>query len=255
MQDIEPHSERTSAELLVSAMIPEDAASQHAVEEDEDDEDDFAATEDHEAQTYGTTLSPPPFSRSTSSETVSRAVANSSTITLTINTAASRKNQQSPPSETASISAVPQNDSIHSNVSRSYWSPTTSASSVFETPTSPHSLADESNSFYESNEDDEDDGFSSIDGENRSYLTSGTEAKDNEAFVGYSLPRHGEEGKEMQSHSPRISSLHSPPLVPRTGSEVPLTKNNLLGTSLDMGLDDFASELGTMVSLIGNINR
>ncbi|OAQ62312.1 hypothetical protein VFPPC_07053 [Pochonia chlamydosporia 170] len=218
-------------------------------EEVDDDDENFATSAISETQVFATRLSPPPFQRSVSADTLPQTVANSSSLTLTIRPTSKK---QSPtfqePSDLADISQLPKLDTSEPNHCDS--SPSIS-SSTFATPMSPQSLAEELPSFYDSNDEDV---LSSYDGD---YLSCGPRAglATRESFKGYSLPRHGEEHKSADSSSPRMTGFNTTSLLAGHTSSMPIGGANYLGATIDTGLDDFVNELGLMVDDIGNKNN
>ncbi|KAL7945758.1 hypothetical protein V8C42DRAFT_321485 [Trichoderma barbatum] len=210
---------------LPSLAIPEDV-----IEEDEDD-DNFAASAISESLPFVTVLSPPPFQRSSSSESIERdaEAGNSATV------ARPQLSVQPPPVDRSQpISAV----TNKSNPAPQWSNPTKD-----KTTTSPvHE--DVPMSFYD-DEDDDDDVMSSNDDDvhfppipiSKTRLLS---------FKGYSLPRHIEETKDAFAPHQTFATPISPKLIP-SGS-------NLLNTHVEAGLDDFVSELGWIVDAIGTTN-
>ncbi|UKZ53582.1 hypothetical protein TrVGV298_007377 [Trichoderma virens] len=213
-----------------TAQLPSLTIPEEVIEEDEDD-DNFAASAISESMPFVTVLSPPPFQRSSSSESIKRdAEASSSATTLR-----PQLSVQPPPLDrTQPISAVTNDTNTASR-----WS----GSTKDKANTSPlHE--DVPMSFYD-DEDDDDDVMSSNEDDghfppipiSKSRLLS---------FKGYSLPRHIEETKDaFVPHQP-FATANSPKLIP-SGS-------NLLNTHVEAGLDDFVSELGWIVDAIGTTN-
>ncbi|KAK5997441.1 hypothetical protein PT974_02798 [Cladobotryum mycophilum] len=212
-----PSSSATERPLLT---IPDEIDD---IDDDEtDDDDNFATSAVSESQSYFTSLSPPPFQRSASSESIATATQNSYIQT---------------PSKSSKL--VTQ--------SQPRWSISV-ASGAVSSPTS----EDEPMAFYDSN--DEDDNDDDNEDDTLTYLNSSTSLRRRHAFRGYSLPRPTEESKGISSSAQTFASLNSPSLVPRTGSEIPVSGSNLLGGHIDSGLDDFVNELGWMVEVIGNLS-
>ncbi|KAF3076736.1 hypothetical protein CFAM422_001025 [Trichoderma lentiforme] len=210
---------------LPSLTIPEDV-----IEEDEDD-DNFAASAVSESMPFTTILSPPPFQRSSSSESIKRdaEAGNSAAV-------AKPKLSVQPPSLDRSqpISAVTNEPNPVPQWSSSTKDKTTASPLNEDVPMS----------FYD-DEDDDDDVLSSNDDDghfppipiSKSRLLS---------FKGYSLPRHIEETKDAFAPHQTFATTSSPKLIP-SGS-------NILNTHVEAGLDDFASELGWIVDAIGTTN-
>ncbi|KAJ6441660.1 aldehyde dehydrogenase [Purpureocillium lavendulum] len=216
------------------------------ITEDIDDDDNFATSAVSENHVYPTSLSPPPFQRSVSADTIPRAATNLSSTTITaehpcyeIESAAS---QAEPPAPDVSLSKLETNRKPRWSIS--------AASSALATPISPQLAADDPPSFYDSN--DEDDVVSTNEAEAFSHQPIIDVPFTNQGFRGYSLPRQSDEEKIMAEPGPAIKAFNSPHLLP--GAD---TRNdqvggaNLLGTHIDTGLDDFVSEMGWIVDAIG----
>lgn len=203
--------------------IPEDV-----IEEDEDDEN-FAASAISESLPFVTVLSPPPFQRSSSSESISRdAEAGNSSAT-----AAKPQLSLQPPSLGCSqpISAVAKETS-----SAPHW-PLLAKDKAATSPLH----EDVPMSFYD-DEDDDDDVMSS--NEDDGHFPPIPISKSRlQSFKGYSLPRHIEETKGAFASHQTFAAPISPKLIP-SGS-------NILNTHVEAGLDDFVSELGWIVDAIG----
>lgn len=190
-------------------VIPEDIA-----EENEDD-DNFAASAISETQPYLTSLSPPPFQRSVSSETTPLTIKNLSSLTLT--TERPTSNPQQPISQSLDSQAQ------MSNL-------TSATSSVMASPVTASTPEDELMTFYDdSNNDDEDMRSNTSD----ILPIQGLPALRSK-FTGYSLPGIGEDGERKSSHRPTFGAQNAP----------------LLPTPVDTGVDDFVSEMGWMVNSI-----
>ncbi|KAH6603450.1 hypothetical protein Trco_008225 [Trichoderma cornu-damae] len=215
------------AAQLSPLTIPDDV-----IEEDEDDEN-FATSAISESLPFVTVLSPPPFQRSSSSESIKHdAEAGTST-------AAASKPQLSikPPSLDRSqpISAVTNETS-----SAPHW-PTLTKDKVTTSPFH----EDFPMSFYDDEDDDDDDVISSND-DDAHFPPIPISKSRLHSFRGYSLPRHIEETKDAFAPHQTFATPISPNLVP-SGS-------NLLDTHVEAGLDDFVSELGWIVGAIGTTN-
>jgi hypothetical protein len=222
--------------------------SEVAEEVDDDDDENFATSATSETQVFGTRLSPPPFQRSASSDTVPqrRTISNSSTPTIQSTT-----NQQiaalSAAREPAEMS---QNLKLDTTTNNQIDQSPSVSSSTFATPISPQSLAEEPLSFYDS-VDDDDDFSTSNEGYFLSYRSrAGHLTRD--SFKGYSLPKQGEEDKSVDGASPRMTNFNTETFITRRDSAIPSGGMNFLGGPIDTGLDDFVSELGLMVHGIGN---
>lgn len=117
--------------------------------------------------------------------------------------------------------------------------------------TSTISPSDDVPPFYDSN--DEDDNHSNAEEDATLYSMGDTSASTRISFVGYSLPRptYGPKVEPTATPcSPKFTSINSPQLL-ATGTQPSNTRANILGTTIEVGLDDFASELGWMVDAIG----
>lgn len=219
------------------------------IEEADDDDDNFATSATSDTQVFATRLSPPPFQRSVSSDTVPHTITNSSSLTLTIRPAASQQdNVGKEPLELTEALQLPKLNTTE--ISQCDLSPSIS-SSTFATPMSPQSLAEELPSFYDSNEDE--DFLSSNDGDYLSYRTHRNHSA-RQSFKGYCLPRLSEEHKSTGGSSPQMATNFNTTsfLTSRVDSGVPISGTNFLGGPIDTGLDDFVNELGLMVDGIGN---
>jgi hypothetical protein len=216
------HSSRPSSSLenRPALVIPEDI-----VEENEDD-DNFASSAVSEIQQFPTCLSPPPIRRSSSNE----AVGNSSTHTLVAPPAPPRRSSEGDTPELP-VSPLSPRSNYRLGVTCISIPP-----SVVDTPNSPLSPLDELPS-YDSTEEDDDDAMPLP----RAPIPSSRRY----GFMGYSLPQQLEGKLSMYQNNP-IAMPNSPPFLARGDSA------NLLGTSIDTGLDDFASELGWAVDSISN---
>lgn len=213
---------------------------------DEMDDDNFATSSAFENQPYTTSLSPPPFQRSTSSDTMAHMATNSSSRTLI----AARPPIKHQSLEKEQTSDSPQGPTLakldtHRQIR---WS--ISAPSSIVTPVSPQLVEDELPSFYDSN--DEDEVLSCNDGDNFSHVPSRRPSCAEQSFKGYSLPQQHDGVKAVADASTAVDGfLRSPRLLARSDSAEPIHGANLLGTTIDTGLDDFVSELGWIVDVIG----
>lgn len=224
-----------------AVIIPDDI-----VEEVEDDEN-FATSAISDGQSFSTYLSPPPFKRTVSSDTLPPAASNSSVLTLIPSRSPSRPQQQVQAPTSAMLPSLPKLETLPSIQSPS--SP--SCSSVFTSPTSPQSPGEEVPNFYDSTDDD-DDILPRNTVDSRSFQPQARLSSRNQTFEGYSLPRDGEDGNKELKSQPTYSSMNSPQLFARANGGLNVSNGNFLGDAIDTGLDDFASELGWMVDVIGN---
>ncbi|KAG6029380.1 hypothetical protein E4U41_000356 [Claviceps citrina] len=204
---------------------------------DDDNNSDTSAVS--ETRLSGIGLSPFPAQRSGSTCTLSREIANSSSLTLTGKCDAREQ--------------VPRLSELETNeVAQSDWSSALS-STTFTAPMSPRSLVGESTYCYDS--DDSEDMLSNTDGDYLSYPSPSEDMPASEALAlqRYSLPRHSVEDNALKSadaHQMRGAGTTAPILTAR-GSDIPVAVTNFLGEPIDTGLDDFVSELGLMVEDIG----
>lgn len=218
-----PDSNMSERPALV---IPEEIA-----EENEDD-DNFATSAVSESQAFPTSLSPPPFQRTASSDTIASSLANSSCHTIVpIKMPVQPDQPQTQTQEAAHPSDLPRLETDAEPAC--FYS---ASSSAVTSPVSPHSAEAELEltSFYDSTEDD-DDILSSTGGDSPPYQALPALPSLSQNFSGYSLPRERDHDK---------TSAEVPVAFPTAGS-------NFLGSHVDTGLDDFATELGWMVETIG----
>ncbi|PTB38424.1 hypothetical protein M441DRAFT_251830 [Trichoderma asperellum CBS 433.97] len=204
-------------------IIPDDV-----IEEDEDDEN-FAVSAISESLPYATGLSPPPFQRSLSSESIKYDTEKGN---FTASMAGPPLSVRPP--------ALDRNQPLSAVVNETKSVPRWSISAKDKVTASPiHE--DVPMSFYD-DEDDDDDVMSS--NEDDVHFPSIPISKTQlHSFKGYSLPRHIEETKDTFASHQAFAAPISPKLVP-SGS-------NLLDTHIEAGLDDFVSELGWIVGTIG----
>ncbi|RFU75619.1 hypothetical protein TARUN_6620 [Trichoderma arundinaceum] len=206
--------------------IPDDV-----IEEDEDDEN-FAASAVSESLPFVTGLSPPPFQRSSSSESIkSNAEAGRST-------AAASKPQLS-----VRAPCLDRSQPISAVANRANPAPHWSSTKDKATTSPLHE--DVPMSFYDDEDDDDDDIMSSNDDDGHFPPIPLSKSRLH-SFRGYSLPRHIEETKDAFASHQTFAAPISPKLIP-SGS-------NILDTHVEAGLDDFVSELGWIVGAIGTTN-
>ncbi|KAM0513545.1 hypothetical protein ACHAPE_007809 [Trichoderma viride] len=206
---------------LPPLVIPDDV-----IEEDEDD-DNFAVSAVSESLPFVTGLSPPPFQRSTSSESIKHEVSNF--ITPMVKPQLSVR----PPS-------FDRNQPLSAVANETSSAPRWSVSTKDKFTTSPIQ-EDVPMSFYD-DEDDDDDVMSSNEDEVQYPAIPASKTRLH-SFKGYSLPRHIEETKDTFASHQSFATRISPKLVPGG--------TNLLDTHIEAGLDDFVSELGWIVGTIG----
>lgn len=230
-EDIPSRPDSNLSERPELRVIPEDI-----IEENEDD-DNFATSAISETQPYLTSLSPPPFQRSASSETAPLTIKNLSS--LTINTERPTSKPQPPVSHSFN-SETP----ISEAMSQPHGSNFTSAtSSVMASPITASTTEDEVMTFYDDSTNDEDD----LRSNNSDVLPIQGVPALRSRFTGYSLPRLSEDSATKSSHRPTFGAMNAPQLsvagsYPSTGSFLP--------TPVDTGVDDFVSEMGWMVNSI-----
>lgn len=207
-------------------IIPDDV-----IEEDEDDEN-FAVSAISESLPFVTGLSPPPFQRSSSPESIKHGT---KTGNFTTSMAKPQLSVQPP--------SLDRNQPLSAVVNETNSVPRWSISVKDKATTSPiHE--DVPMSFYD-DEDDDDDVISS--NEDEVHFPSIPISKTRlHSFKGYSLPRHIEETKDTFASNQAFAAPISPKLVP-SGS-------NMLDTHIEAGLDDFVSELRWIVGAIGTTN-
>ncbi|EKJ71135.1 hypothetical protein FPSE_08641 [Fusarium pseudograminearum CS3096] len=223
-----------------SIMIPDDI-----VEDNENDDDDnFATSAASDGQPYVTHLSPPPFKRSLSSESVRADMLHSSSLRPS-----SAKSSKQSWLETTSVPAsavIPSRSRLESLRPR-----INPATSFFLSPVTPNFPEDEGINFFDLT-DDEDDVASNNNSEILSFQPAPGMLSTTDSFECYSLPEsqgHGPKTAESQSPYPKVNS---PSLLPQGDSGFAVGGNNFLGAPIDTGLDDFAAELGWMADIIGS---
>ncbi|PTB71343.1 hypothetical protein M440DRAFT_1148289 [Trichoderma longibrachiatum ATCC 18648] len=209
-----------------TAQLPPLKIPQDVIEHDDEDED-FTASAISESLPFATVLSPPPFQRSLSSETVKQTTEAGSSSTIakpSLSVPISLPKQKQP------ISAVTNETML------AYEWPVTGTEQVAKSP----NQEDVPMSFYDDEEDD-DDVLSSNEDEghvppapsSQSLLSS---------FKGYSLPGHVEE---------KNSAFLQQTYAYRSSLKLLSDRSNLLDTPIEAGLDDFVSELRWIAAAIG----
>ncbi|KAM0334401.1 hypothetical protein ACHAQA_001427 [Verticillium albo-atrum] len=238
----------TVAEERPTLSIPEDI-----VEENEDDLN-FATSAVSENNPYATCLSPPPFKRSHSDSSMPT-VTNGSQMTLTqyVSSTTDRAGTQ----EALSSPHRPRSSRPHLglDISESRFSMSSTSSVVSQELRSPD---DETPSFYDSN-DEEDDLLSSNESDTFSYkplslMNTRKESLDQALtpIAGYSLPQGTDHGSKHSLQDPRGASnpLGSPALIARSDVGMPMGNTSLLAGPSDHGIDDFVNEMNWMVEII-----
>jgi hypothetical protein len=221
-------------------MIPDDI-----VEDNENDDDDnFASSAVSDGQPYVTHLSPPPFKRSLSSESVRTDMLQSSS-----RRPMSAKSSKQSFLETTSVPAsavIPSRPRLESLRPR-----INPATSFFLSPATPNFPEDDGINFFDLT-DDEDDVVSNNNSEILSFQPAPGMLSTTDSFECYSLPEsQGHGSKIIESQSP-YPKMNSPTLLPRDDSGFAVSGSNFLGAPIDTGLDDFAAELGWMADIIGS---
>lgn len=216
-------------------VIPEDI-----LEENEDD-DNFATSAVSESQPYLTSLSPPPFQRSTSSETAPLTIKNLSSLTLSTERPSSKPRPASGKSQ-QNEAAIPE---LASHAQSSNL--TSAASSAIASPVTACTPEDEVMTFYDDSTNDDEDILSNASEtlpiQGRPVLRS--------RFTGYSLPRLSEDNGRKSPHRPTFGASNAPQLVnPSVAGSYPSTGASFLPTPIDTGVDDFVNEMGWMVNSI-----
>ena len=222
-----------------SVVIPEDI-----VEENEDD-DNFATSavsENTEIHPFTTCLSPPPFKRSVSSD--SMPLTNSSSLTLMPARPSSQPVQEIQEAPASAVApSLPRLETI--TLPQAPFSP---SSSAFASPIFPQSPGYEVPNFYDDTDDD--DAFSSNNSDCFSFQPSTTLQSQGQKFDVYSLPEQEESGSKIFEPQPTYAKLNSP-LLARGDAGISVGGGNFLGSPIDTGLDDFVNELGWIVDVIG----
>lgn len=220
-----------------SIVIPEEIA------EENDDDGDFVTSAASEHPLFTTCLSPPPVKRSASSDNVNLSFTNSSSLTLMPARPSSQPIQDIPEAPASAVApSLPKLETIVPP--RVPFSP----SSAFASPLSPRSPMCDMPSFYDDTDDD--DVLSSNNSDYFSVQPTNNTSSHNQKFEVYSLPEQQESGSKIFEPQPTYATLNSP-LLARGDSAISVGGTNFLGSPIDTGLDDFASELGWIVDVIG----
>ncbi|KAF5663674.1 hypothetical protein FHETE_7379 [Fusarium heterosporum] len=219
-----------------SLIIPDEVAEDN----ENDDDDNFASSAVSEGQAYITGLSPPPFKRSVSSESVL------THIGLV-------------PTKSSKTSLRYNNDIRASAVAPSRPRPImlqappriNPATSFFLSPATPNFPEYEGTNFFDLT-DDEDDVVSNNNSEILSFQPASDTPLAIDSFECYSLPESHEHGTKILESQSTFSKVHSPTFVPRSDPGFTMSEGNFLGVPIDTGLDSFAAELGWMADIIGS---
>ncbi|KAJ4028294.1 hypothetical protein NW752_000551 [Fusarium irregulare] len=236
-----------------SLIIPDDI-----VEDNENDDDDnFASSAVSDGQSYVTRLSPPPFKRSLSSESVNADVFHSSSL-RPISAKSSKQSLLETTSVPASavIPSRPRLETLRPRINPAtsfFLSPATPnpTTSFFLSPATSNFPEDEGINFFDLT-DDEDDVVSSNNSDILAFQPAPGMVSTTDSFECYSLPEsrgHGSKIMETQSSYPKVNS---PSLLPQGESGFAVNEHSFLGAPIDTGLDDFAAELGWMADIIGS---
>ncbi|KAJ4260689.1 hypothetical protein NW762_007433 [Fusarium torreyae] len=226
-----------------SLIIPEDIVEDN----DNEDDDNFATSAASDGQAYVTRLSPPPFKRSVSSESIVTDAINSSSLPP-ISTKPSKQNVLKTDEVPASavLPSRPKLDTL-----RVPRAPINPATSFFLSPATPNFPEDEGTNFFDLT-DDEDDVVSNTNSEILSFQPPSGMPSAIDSFECYSLPESQEDGTKIAKTQPTYAKVNSPSLLSRSDSGFAVSGGNFLGAPIDTGLDDFAAELGWMVDVIGS---
>ncbi|KAJ6787666.1 hypothetical protein PWT90_09569 [Aphanocladium album] len=244
---------------------------------DEEDDDYFGGNTGRlsavvaEEPQYMTRLSPPPFKRGISPATATSSSAQTVVPSPrnpqpTLQTGAASGLLISPvPRQPLAQLSMPESSSLSTlDTTLQSACPSSTLSSAMNSPASPTS--GEFPTFYDESQDDDDIDerfpFSSRDevyiGTVRSHTIKHVKAPSTASFSRYRLPQLTfSTGKlpaadSTLSKSPRFTTVTSPMLLPQSGEPTVGSNggSNLLGSSLDIGLDDFATELSWMADSI-----
>ena len=247
-----PRSRDISPESLHRFLVddlrsgPPSASSEHMknpddivedMDEDEKEDDNFISLAISESQPYPTKLSPPPYSRatSTSSDLATNNNASSLTVTAVRPTAVAHSvnNYHSQPISTLA--------KLETKTGSSYSSVSPGSSSL-TSPTSPRSLDEDPNLSCDS---DRDEDYSSVALRGRrSHHPLSAIGLGPQACSTYRLPQEDQASKGSQKLQPTLTHLNSTQLLESQDG-------NFLGTPIDNGLDAFVDELGWMVDTMG----
>lgn len=214
-------------------VIPEDIA-----EENEDD-DNFATSAISETYPYRTRLSPPPFKRSTSSETAPLTTKNLSSLTLTTEAPSSSRGKMSLSLRTTDETTPETQESNAASVD----------STALSSPLSESIPEDEHLTFYD---DTHGDDMATPVHRTGPGLPLGPLSP---AFNPrcYSLPREDDDAKAITNPERRPTfGIVEPQVADSDASTYQQARSTsrMLPTTIDTGLDDFASELGWMAETI-----
>ncbi|KAH7144607.1 hypothetical protein B0J13DRAFT_47875 [Dactylonectria estremocensis] len=246
LSDDVPSRPGSNLSVRPTLVIPDETPVENDNEEDNDDDDNFATSAISENQTYTTGLTPPPFRRTASSESIGRTANNPTSLTLMPTRPSNLtvyETQEVPAS--AVIPSRPKLETFSSGMTLS------TSSSYFASPVSPQYPDDDAQAFYYDWTDDEDDMLSSNNSDITSFQPTANTSNKTESYECYSLPEPEEERSKIVEPQPAYAKINSPALLSQGHSDLTVSGSNLLGSPIDTGLDDFVSELGWMVGIIG----
>ncbi|KAL7626818.1 hypothetical protein AAE478_003592 [Parahypoxylon ruwenzoriense] len=222
------------------------------IAEENEDDDNFATSAVSESAPF-TSLSPPPFQRSTPPSAVKNNKNESPETTVP------KDCSQDVSVASGPINALSRVTSIGLEIPRSHFSISTTSSSVSQTsPQSTESRDLSQYSFFDESEDDDD----VLSNDDESFIIQGTRQNSDEKrgvpkhiytpFPGYSLPNstiHSE--KHLDTTRISTDPLGSPDLVARMDNGMPVGNTNLLSRpGIDTGLDDLVNDMGWMADVI-----
>ncbi|KAK7403180.1 hypothetical protein QQX98_011044 [Neonectria punicea] len=240
LSDDIPSRPGSNLSVRPTLVIPDEAPEEQEHENENEDDDNFANSAVSENQSYATGLSPPPFRRTASSESIGRGTNNSSSLTLMPTRPSNLAVYET--QEVPASAVIPSRPRLETTVSAS--------SSFFASPVSPMYPDDEAQAYYGLT-DDEDDLLSSNNSDIVSFQPAASTSAKVDSYECYSLPEL-EERSKVAEPQPTFAKLPTPPLLSRRNADFSVNGANLLGSPIDNGLDDFVSELGWIVDIIGN---
>lgn len=246
LSDDVPSRPGSNLSMRPTLVIPEDITEDHDQENDNDNDDDdnFATSAVSETQAYPTRLSPPPFRRIASCESVGTA-AKSNSDNLMPTKASTLPVYQS---QEAPASAVLPSRPRLETFSSSHMDFTSSG--YFTSPISQYD--DEGQAYCDDLTDDEDEALSSNNSDIFMRQPVADVSTKMESYECYSLPEAEERGAKIMEPQPTYAKMNSPALLSPGDSDLSVSGSNFLGSPINTGLDDFVSELGWMVDVIGN---
>ncbi|KAH6975939.1 hypothetical protein BKA56DRAFT_633299 [Ilyonectria sp. MPI-CAGE-AT-0026] len=244
LSDDVPSRPGSNLSVRPTLVIPDETPEENDNDEDNDDDDNFATSAVSENPAYTTGLTPPPFRRTASSESVGRVI-NSRSLTLMPTRPSNLtvyETQEVPAS--AVIPSRPKLETSRLTLSTS--------SSYFASPVSPQYPDEDAQAFYYDLTDDEDDMLSSNNSDIISFQPTASTSTKTESYECYSLPEPEEKRSKIVGPQSTYAKINSPTLLSRAHVDLSVNGSNLLGSPIDNGLDDFANELSWIVDVIGN---